>query len=69
MVLNMLLRSYFPPLLQSPINCGSFAMLAGLVIVPVVSLLTKAPDKSVVEEAFAGYKRSRMAELIHDMKG
>jgi hypothetical protein len=32
-------------------------MLAGLVIVPVVSLITKAPDKAVVEEAFSGYRR------------
>ena len=31
MVLNMLVRSAFPAFLQSPINCGAFAMLAGLV--------------------------------------
>jgi len=55
MVLNMLFRNYFPALLRSPINCGVFAMLAGLLIVPVVSLLTGAPDKAVVESAFAGY--------------
>ncbi len=57
MTLNMLFRSAFPAWLQSPINCGAFAMLAGLIIVPVVSLLTPAPDKAAVDFAFAGYSR------------
>ena len=55
MVANMLVRSSFPALLQSPINCGAFCMLAGLVLVPVVSLVTKAPEKALVDDAFAGY--------------
>jgi len=53
----MLFRASFPTLLQSPINCGAFAMLAGFIIVPVVSILTKAPDKTAVEEAFSSYER------------
>ena len=57
MVANMLFRASFPTLLQSPINCGAFAMLAGFIIVPVVSILTKAPDKTAVEEAFSSYER------------
>ena len=44
-------------LLQSPINAGAFCMLAGLVIVPLVSLLTKKPDKQLVDEAFACYEK------------
>jgi SSS family solute:Na+ symporter len=32
-------------------------MLAGLVIVPIVSFLTPAPDKAAVDFAFAGYDR------------
>jgi Na+/proline symporter len=55
MLLNLFFRSSFPPVLQSPINCGAFAMLAGLVIVPVVSLFTPGPDKTLVDEAFARY--------------
>ena len=47
----------FPTLLQSSINCGAFAMLAGLVIVPVVSLFTQKPDQAMVEEAFACYEK------------
>ena len=57
MVLNMFVKSAFPAWLQSPINCGAFAMLAGLVIVPVVSLFTPKPDKKTVEFAFAAYDR------------
>lgn len=55
MLLNLLFRSHFPALLSSPINCGAFAMLAGFIIVPVVSLLTKAPDKKLIDDAFACY--------------
>lgn len=52
MIANMLVRESFPTVLQSPINCGAFAMLAGLVIVPVVSLITPKPDKEKVAEMF-----------------
>lgn len=55
MVLNMFIRPYFPALLQSPINAGAFTMLAGLIIVPVISLITPAPDKVLVEESFKCY--------------
>ena len=56
-------------LLQSPINAGAFCMLAGLVIVPVVSTLTKAPDKQLVEDAFSCYNRKvtvRQSEALGD---
>ncbi len=57
MVLNLFFRPMFPVVLQSPINCGAFAMLAGLVIVPLVSLITPKPDKKFVEDAFACYEK------------
>lgn len=58
MIINMLARSSMPPILQSPINVGAIAMLAGLIIVPVVSLLTPKPEPGPVEEAFACYEKS-----------
>ena len=58
MLANMLFQSHFPALLQSPINAGAFAMLAGLVLVPVVSLLTRRPDRAFVEYAFSCYDQS-----------
>ncbi|MBQ7519308.1 MAG: sodium:solute symporter, partial [Clostridia bacterium] len=44
-------------LLQSPINAGAFCMLAGLLLVPVVSLITKAPAKDKVDAAFSCYDK------------
>lgn len=52
---NLLHLSIFPEILRSPINCGAFAMLAGFIIVPVVSLFTKKPDKELIESAFSCY--------------
>ncbi len=60
MLANMFVRSSFPALLQSPINAGAFCMLAGLVIVPMVSLFTPKPNRKVVEEAFACYDEKVM---------
>lgn len=57
MILNLLFRDYFPMLLQSPINAGAFTMLSGLIIVPVVSLLTRKPNKQLVEDCFVCYER------------
>ena len=57
MLANIFFRSSFPVLLQSPINAGAFCMLAGLVIVPVVSLLTKPPRPEQVEQVFSCYDR------------
>ena len=57
MLLNMVARSIFPVWLQSPINCGAFAMIAGLVIVPIVSLFTPALDRATVDNAFACYDK------------
>lgn len=37
---------------HSPINAGAFAMLFGILIVPVVSLFTKKPEKAEVDEIF-----------------
>ena len=55
MVANIFAKQAFPALLQSPINAGVFCMLAGLVIVPVVSLFTKAPRAEYVDHVFSCY--------------
>ncbi len=57
MILNMVARSAFPAIIQSPINCGAFAMLGGLIIVPIVSLITPKPDKASTEEMFSCYNK------------
>ncbi|MBR3833906.1 MAG: sodium:solute symporter [Lachnospiraceae bacterium] len=56
MITNMVAKPIFPIWLQSPINCGAFTMLAGLIIVPVVSLITPKLKAEKVEEVFACYE-------------
>ncbi|MCL2627281.1 MAG: sodium:solute symporter [Oscillospiraceae bacterium] len=67
MLSNVLLREFsptdllpklLPEVLWSPINAGAFCMLAGLIIVPVVSLITKPPSKEAVDNCFAGYEKT-----------
>ncbi len=55
MIANMLFRSSFPAALASPINCGAVAMIGGLIIVPIVSLVTPKLKKQVVDEMFTCY--------------
>lgn len=57
MTANIFFRSSFPAIMQSPINCGAIVMMAGLVIVPVVSLFTPKPDQKQVDNAFACYEK------------
>ena len=42
---------------NNSIRSGVLAMVGGLVIVPIVSLFTKAPDEKMVEAAFSCYNR------------
>ncbi len=58
MLANIFVGEHFPALIQSPINCGAFCMLAGLVIVPAVSLITPGQDRRRVAEIFSCYART-----------
>ncbi len=62
MTLNFISNTWqlfkFPTLIQSPINCGALAMVGSLIIVPIVSLITKKPDQAMVEEAFSCYDKT-----------
>ena len=57
MLANIFFGKYFPTLLQSPINAGAFCMLAGLIIVPVVSLVTPRLPQGQIDRIFACYDR------------
>ena len=50
-------KEYLPAILRSPINAGAFCMVMGLIIVPVVSAFTKAPEKEKIEEIFSCYEK------------
>jgi SSS family solute:Na+ symporter len=57
MIVDMLCPDIMPTIMKSPINCGAIAMLLGLIIVPVVSLLTPKPDAKLIEDTFACYDK------------
>ena len=57
MLVNMFAKGILPAIIQSPINCGVVAMVAGLIIVPVVSLFTKKPSQGLLDNAFSCYER------------
>ena len=67
MIYNMLFRATLPAILRSPINSGAIAMLAGFVIVPVVSWLSKAPDRRFTDALFACYERPRQVTAKTDL--
>ncbi|MCR5734074.1 MAG: sodium:solute symporter [Lachnospiraceae bacterium] len=58
-VLNMFPATKF---IQSPINAGAAAMIAGLVIVPVVSLFTKKMDEGEIKFVFDCYEEEHMVK-------
>lgn len=60
MVWNMvctLTKTAVPAVLASPINCGVISMLAGLVIVPVVSAFTRKQPKDRLDKIFSCYEQ------------
>ena len=63
----MLFRSHFPALLQSPINAGAFAMVAGLILVPAVSLISPKLEASFVDAAFSCYERKTEVSVKNDL--
>ncbi len=62
------LKSSFPVLLQSPINAGAFCMIAGLVIVPAVSLFAKAPSQKRLDDIFSCYEQ-KVTVTVRDSIG
>ncbi len=55
MTANIFFKDVFPVFLQSPINLGAFVMVADLILVPLVSLITKKPDQEFVNNIFLCY--------------
>ena len=66
---NILFRDVFPAILKSPINAGAFAMIFGMLIVPVVSIFSKPKDSQTVENCFACYEQTTVAKVLHILDG
>lgn len=63
--------TFITPFLSSPINAGVLAMVLGLIVVPLVSAVTRKPDADTVAEMFACYDRTitvRAATALEDSK-
>ena len=58
MFCNFTGRVFINSFFASPINAGVLAMVCGLVLVPIVSLFTKKPDKAAVDEMFSVYDQT-----------
>ena len=54
--------------IASPINAGALTMLIGLVIVPVVSLLSPKPDREKVDKIFSGYREKVTIERQYSLE-
>ncbi len=68
MTANLFASNYFPPILQSPINAGVFAMLLGLIAIPVVSLLSPKPDALQVNSMFSCYDKEITVSVKHSLQ-
>jgi len=69
MLSNVLARGAFPKFLQSPINAGVFCMLAGMLIVPLVSLFTRHLDEQLVSRVFSCYDRTVTVTVRESIAG
>ncbi len=58
MACSALKITFISPYFSSPINAGVLAMAVGLVIVPVVSAITKKPDAAMVDDMFECYNHT-----------
>ncbi|MCR5087529.1 MAG: sodium:solute symporter, partial [Lachnospiraceae bacterium] len=48
---------------KSSINSGVVSMVGGLILVPIVSMITRKPDAAKVEAMFACYDQKVMTEV------
>ena len=54
--------------IKSPINAGAAAMIAGLIVVPIVSLLSPAPEKAFVDDVFSCYDQKVTVRRMHSLE-
>jgi len=58
----------FLKFIASPINAGAIAMIAGLIVVPIVSLITPKMKKEYVEEIFECYEEKVMVKKTRSLE-
>ena len=69
-VCNMAGVKFASPILtyfQSPINAGMAAMLLGIIITPIITLIAPAKDKDRQEQIFSCYKKTHTVSSKHSI--
>ena len=56
------------PFIASPINAGAVAMIAGLIAVPIVSLITPKLDQKKVDDMFVCYDETVVIKKKHSLE-
>ena len=52
---------------QSPINAGMAAMILGIIITPIITLIAPAKDKDRQEQIFSCYKKTHLVSSKHSI--
>ncbi len=65
---GLTLSNMFIGYIESPINAGAAAMVAGLIVVPVVSLITPKLKKEKVQEVFECYEEKVTITKKHSLQ-
>ena len=68
MLSNLGLVSVKLGILQSPINAGAFCMIIGLILVPLLSLITPKPDRVIVDDAFSCYEKKVLVKQTNALE-
>ncbi len=55
--------------IASPINAGAIAMIAGLILVPIVTVLTPKPEKKQMDEIFSCYDETVVITKKRSLEG
>ena len=54
--------------IASPINAGAIAMIAGLIVVPIVSMITPKMDQKKLDELFECYEEKVTITKKHSLE-
>ena len=66
--LNMIMGYFGKAFIASSINAGVVAMIVSLVIVPVISVITKKPDSDLMDRVFACYEEKVEVTRKHSLE-
>lgn len=66
--IGITVSNMFIKFIASPINAGAVSMIAGLIVVPVVSAFTAKPEAEYVDEIFTCYDQTVTVRKAHSLE-